>query len=319
MAESYIETIINNFRKQVILDEYKKISQGENLNKSVEKYGELLSNIKFVSNKLQTLYDEFIQLVKTKNDTSAELVQKVLYIQLENSKTIIDNQWLLATNNLRNELRSCLGGLVKENFDLLAKKPDAFDEVFKFLDKLLTKFYDVLLETDFELVLGIVWTELITILKISVDKSIAGNQDVSLFSNLLKQFKELEMMFDKAELDAEEVARLDELRANLQMYGCSSVQLVYSYYATMFAYQAQCEPMNLGVLTVKAEFNENCLEVQVLNGRDLAPHPSKVGQKPDTYVETQLYFDLPDVEMKSIKTKVQEKTQFPLYDETFKM
>lgn len=123
--------------------------------------------------------------------------------------------------------------------------------------------------------------------------------------------------FDEA--PTTEDTKVQFIRRQIHLYGSPCEELIHSYYVeVMKEYPAKCQ-RKFGILTVAAEFHDNGLRLSVLNGRDLQPHPSKVGKKPDTYVEIQFIFNKVGVHIKSLKTKTQNKNEFPLYDEAFTM
>lgn len=316
----YVNTLKQRFDIQTQQNhDTQTLLKREDFLNDIDRYGEFFCNVRYIYSELENLANEFIQFSVIKDKTVTQSIEKFCNKSIETTKKIIEEQRESLVLTLRNNLRKCIGSKVKEHLESLIKNSSAFDSLFEFLDTTLTKFYDGVEGADFDLIQNIIYTELIIIIKFSVDKAIAENLDSNLFSNLSNVLDELKTMFSTTELDSENSARLVELRQNLQIYGCTSSQLIHSYFTTMIEYQSDCAEMKLGVLTVKADLHEDCLELMVLNGRDIKPHSSKIGQKPDTYVEVQLIFSQPNVEMKSVKTKVQEKNHFPLYDELFKL
>lgn len=122
-------------------------------------------------------------------------------------------------------------------------------------------------------------------------------------------------------MDESTQQRLASADNQVKLLGSPSETLIHAYFAELHCNYAAEQKSSHGILTVKAELalEVGHLRISVLNGRDLQPHPTKMGKLPDTYVEVQPVFSQPSAtgRIKSLKTKTQYKNAFPLYDETF--
>lgn len=141
-----------------------------------------------------------------------------------------------------------------------------------------------------------------------------------LFAALCESFSEA------SGVDESLAAKIQNIQTQLRLFGSPAEELIHEYFAKLCStsrdnqeQSSNSSSSSLGVLTVSAELlvDSQQLKVSILNGRDLKPHPSKVGKPPDTYVEVQLVAK--QLRVKNQKTKTQNKNAFPLYDETFTM
>lgn len=176
LALCYVDTLLAALDAPPSADQSKKSSKNDEFISSIERRGEFLCNANFIFEKLTVLCDEFFKLAHSKDEAAAELILKFCRSHIETTQLTIKDRADTAVDNLKRDLRSCLGAIIKEQLPQFAKKQNAFDELFAFLDQILTNFFDAMLESDFDVVLGIVWTELITILKFSVDKAITVSE-----------------------------------------------------------------------------------------------------------------------------------------------
>lgn len=152
---------------------------------------------------------------------------------------------------------------------------------------------------------------------------------------MVKSFKGTQSNKDKASSDKE---TLEEIFNLLELHGYETSDLIHQYYLEQVKQQDNIPDSRFGQLTVRCWFEENNLvvsvdirssdsikfhskystfQIDVMNARNLAPMDSNGSCDP--FVRIQLIPEEKFGNVTKIKTKSQDKTLFPLFDEKFSM
>ncbi|KAG8239006.1 hypothetical protein J437_LFUL005063, partial [Ladona fulva] len=113
--------------------------------------------------------------------------------------------------------------------------------------------------------------------------------------------------------------KISRMESLLSLHGMETNDLIHQYHLERLGEQLQLEAggqsSSHGLLTVRLQFVEDLLRVEVMNARNLRPMDSNGSCDP--YVKVHL---LPEDKFSGItkpRTKTHKKNLFPLFDETF--
>lgn len=115
--------------------------------------------------------------------------------------------------------------------------------------------------------------------------------------------------------EAEEDELLAKLRWLVQLHGTDTDDLIHRYRMERMNKEPLSSDQELGSLSVRAVFIGDSLRIDVLNARHLSPMDSNGSSDP--YVKIQLLPARHFAAAAVWKTKVQKRTLFPLFDESF--
>jgi len=114
--------------------------------------------------------------------------------------------------------------------------------------------------------------------------------------------------------DKETLEHIDRL---LELHGYETADLIHQYYKERYNIQKNMIDSPFGLLTVQCYFQKNMLEIEIMNAKHLLPMDSDGSCDP--FVRIHFYPDDKFLNAAQPKTKVHQKTLFPLFDEKFSM
>lgn len=153
---------------------------------------------------------------------------------------------------------------------------------------------------------------------------------------MVKSFKGTQCNKDKVSSDKE---TLEEIFNLLELHGYETCDLIHQYYLERVKHQENAPESQYGQLTVRCWFEDNNLmvilafefvvwghrvscndsfQIDVMNARNLVPMDSNGSCDPFVRIHLIPEEKFGNVTTK-IKTKAQDKTLFPLFDEKFSM
>lgn len=122
--------------------------------------------------------------------------------------------------------------------------------------------------------------------------------------------------FKKSEeyIDCDSLKRTEQI---LRINGLETADLIHYVHTNLTKEFNELKDSPYGEVTVRAKLEGNLLKIEIINARNLIPMDSN--GLCDSFVRVHL---LPEHKFSGIdkpKTKTHNKSQFPLYDETFSM
>ncbi|GLH12149.1 Synaptotagmin 1 [Gryllus bimaculatus] len=108
---------------------------------------------------------------------------------------------------------------------------------------------------------------------------------------------------------------LHEIEDLLSLHSMETWQLIHRFHLERLAEQKAMETACWGLITIKAQFVEDLLRIQILNARNL--HPKDSNGSCDPYVKVYLLPTEKFIGAPKPRTKTHKKNLFPLFDETF--
>jgi BAI1-associated protein 3 len=169
--------------------------------------------------------------------------------------------------------------------------------------------------------LDCIWEEIASILYDLVHTSLEKRRPPAFYANLRST---LQVMVDNFKCqntsepvkssDKEALEKIDRL---LEIHSLETTDLITMYYKDRYTMQRDMSDTPYGILTIQCYFQRNALEIEVMNAKHLLPMNSD--GTCDPFVRIHFHPEDKFIGISQPKTKVHQKTLFPLFDEKFNM
>ncbi|KAL6446334.1 hypothetical protein ACFW04_001140 [Cataglyphis niger] len=277
-----------------------------------------------------------------KTQEEADRCRQTLQLIIDNATDTVKNKIIDLLEVVANKMAPAMSRYLMEGAELIDTTSNAMDRLLQYLDSNLTILHDNLNEDNFNRVLLVIWEIMSETLYKLVNTNLEKRRPPAFYSNLHRTLHTLIRFFN---LDADETANvqvLEKIERLLKLHGLETAELIHRYHQERLEEQKEIEEPIYGLVTVKAYFIDNSLNIQILNARNLRCMDSngdfigklstlerklhskskqrlKEGKtsKCDSYIKIRLLPDEKFADIKAPKTHVQKETLFPLFDETF--
>lgn len=197
----------------------------------------------------------------------------------------------------------------------------AMDRFLAFIDSSLEILFNELNDKYFMRIIGIIWDILSSLMLELVNTNLEKGRPPSFYSFLRETLHVCVEIFQNSNgdlavssIDQEKLEKLDRL---MELHGRATVDLIHQYYNERYELQNAMNESSYGCISVQCCFKQNVLEIEIMSARNL--HPMDSNGLCDPYVTIHFYPEHPSIDNSQLKTKVHEKTLFPLFDEKFSM
>ncbi|KAL7300180.1 hypothetical protein TKK_0007025 [Trichogramma kaykai] len=282
-----------------------------------------LNNIEYVRTSIEPLtkdlgFESVIEaLAETKSQIEAERCQQTLELIIDNAKDTVRNKIITMQETVAKRMAPAMARYLMEGAEH-QQQPDAnssnsMDRLMEYLDSNLITLHDNLSEDNFQRILMVIWEVMAEVLNQLVNSNLRRKRPPAFYSNLHQTLNNLIQFFNLGADELANVQVLERIEKTLGLYGLETGELILRYYQDRLAVQSAMQDEPYGLLTVKAYFFNDLLNLQILNARNLRA----IDKKCDTYVKIRLLPEDVFIGMKTFKTNVRKETQFPLYEESF--
>ncbi|XP_044586415.1 protein unc-13 homolog 4B isoform X2 [Cotesia glomerata] len=260
------------------------------------------------------LQDIIDSLSENKTQQEADRCRQTLELLINNTMDTVKNKIIELLEVVANKMQPAMSRYLMEGAELIDTTSNAMDRLLQYLDTNITVLHDNLNEDNFERVLLVIWEIMSETLYKLVYANLEKRRPPSFYSNLNRTLHTLIRFFNLGADETSNVKILEKIERLLSLHGLETADLIHRYYLERAQQQKDIEETSHGMLTVRAQFISNLLNVQILNARNLRPMDSN--GKCDSYVKIRLLPEEKFCEVKLPKTHVQKETLFPLFDET---
>jgi hypothetical protein len=191
----------------------------------------------------------------------------------------------------------------------------------KHIKDMLNILHDELAHHEFGVAKSILWRDILEMFSEVTQTSINEKMPQDYFINLIKIFISLKHAFqytkDASENNTGINKKAEKIGKLLEYYALDTLQLIHRYYKDRYDIQQQASenlPNPHSFLTVKCAFDGLKLRIEILNAYELITNV-----KCDSYVKVHIIPERSCLIHQNFKTKVQQNTHCPLYDEVFKI
>ncbi|KAK0167889.1 hypothetical protein PV327_001744 [Microctonus hyperodae] len=252
-------------------------------------------------------------LGENKTEQEAERCRRTLQLIIDNAADTVKNKIIELLQVVANKMQPAMSRYLMEGAELIDTTSNAMDRLLQYLDSNITTLHDNLNDDNFERVLLVIWEIMSETLYKLVDNNLEKRRPPSFYANLHRTLHTLIRFFNLGADETSNVQVMEKIERLLNLHGLETAELIHRYNLERVEEQEKYEDPLYGILTVRAQFNDNSLTIQILNARNLRPMDSN--GKCDSYVKVRLLPEDKFFEVKLPKTHVQKETLFPLFDE----
>ncbi|KAF5278655.1 hypothetical protein FQA39_LY00697 [Lamprigera yunnana] len=279
-----------------------------------------INNIDYVCQSLKPFTEELklksiIQLLaEVRNQLEAERCNSTLQNVLENSLDTIQNKIIELLETVATKMNPAMRKLLIEGAELLNQDSNSIDKIMRYLDNNLATLYGELNEDNFNRILEIIWSHLGKILYELIHSNIERRRPPAFFANLRATLQLMVKSFKQSEesSDCQTLAKIERL---LKINGLETNDLIHQVHLDRYCEQDSITSTLYGEISVRLQFINNDLIVEVINGRNLLAMDSN-GYS-DSFVRINLLPEEKFTQIHKPKTQTHNKNLFPLYDEIF--
>ncbi|XP_067210437.1 protein unc-13 homolog 4B isoform X4 [Linepithema humile] len=277
-----------------------------------------------------------------KTHEEADRCRQTLQLIIDNAADTVKNKIIELLEVVAYKMAPVMSRYLIEGAELIDTTSNAMDRLLQYLDSNLTTLHDNLNEDNFKRVLLVIWEIMSQTLYELVNTNLERRRPPAFYSNLHRTLHTLIRFFNLGADETSNVQVLEKIESLLKLHGLETAELIHCYHQERLEEQKELEEPICGLITVKAYFIDNSLNIQILNARNLRCTDSngdfigklstlerklhskskqrlKEGKtsRCDSYVKIRLLPEEKFAEIKAPKTHVQKETLFPLFDETF--
>jgi len=282
-----------------------------------------INNIDYVQQSIQAFVGELgmeeivTSLANFRSQTAADHCQRTLQLVIVNAVDTVGNKILELLEKVAEKMAPAMRRFLLEGAELLRQENNCMDRLMKYLDDNLLTLHSHLNTDNFNRIVAIIWENLSHTMYDLVESNLERKRPPSFFLNLHETLKILVGFFKQGEEenDTNNPAILQQIEHLLLLHGMETWELIHQYHLERQEEQTAMEVGNRGLLTVRVQFVEDLLRIEILNARNL--HPMDTSGLCDPYVKVHL---LPEEKFTTVtkpRTKTHKKTLFPLFDENF--
>ncbi|KAK7866889.1 hypothetical protein R5R35_006049 [Gryllus longicercus] len=257
------------------------------------------------------------ELANFRSSTAAEHCRQTLQLVIDNTVETVGNKIVDLLETVAQKMTPAINRFLLEGAELLHQDNNHVDRLMKYLDDNLIILHSDLNSENFGRILSLIWENLSKILCKAVENSLEQRRPPSYFTNLQETLKILVGFFRQGEehSSACNTEALHEIEDLLSLHSMETWQLIHRFHLERLAEQKAMETACWGLITIKAQFVEDLLRIQILNARNL--HPKDSNGSCDPYVKVYLLPTEKFIGAPKPRTKTHKKNLFPLFDETF--
>lgn len=241
---------------------------------------------------------------------------------IENAIDTEKNKILELIEILAKKMNPAMRRFLTEGAELFDQDSNAMDRLMMYMEDSLKTLHIELNDDNFQRVLDAIWMEISCILYDLVQSSLDKRRPPSFFSNLRSTLQVMVENFKcqnngERSIQTSDKETLEAIDKLLELHGYETADLIHQYYKERYTIQKTMTDAPCGLLTVQTFFQKNTLEIEILNAKNLVPMDSDGSCDP--FVRIHFYPEDKFLNASQPKTKVHQKTLFPLFDEKFSM
>ncbi|CAH1967098.1 unnamed protein product [Acanthoscelides obtectus] len=250
-----------------------------------------------------------------KSPVEAQRCQHTLDNVIANAIDTVRNKIIELLETVVNKMAPAMKRLLIEGAELGDQDSNSCDRLMMYVDNNLGTLHRELNEENFSRTLEVVWEMLNGTLGEIIQSNIEKRRPPAFFANLRKTLKLMTGSFknpQNCDNDCDELRRTEQI---LRLNGLETAELIHEVHLELAKEFEKVKDSQLGEISIKTKFEENTLTIEVMNARNLLPMDSN--GTCDAFVRIHLLPEAKFTNIEKPKTKTHNRTQFPLFDETF--
>ncbi|XP_013138125.1 PREDICTED: BAI1-associated protein 3 isoform X2 [Papilio polytes] len=280
-----------------------------------------INNIDYVRQSLRPFVhelgmDDIINtMCEARSPLEAQRCKETLQNVIENAIDTVKNKIVELLEVMVKKMMPSITRFLIEGAELLHQNCSSMDRVLRYLEANLDTLYQHLNNENFSRTLDIVWEQLGEVLYELVQANLEKRRPPSFFSNLHECLKIMVRSFRQDNKEVYTSETLKRVEYLLKIHSMETRELIHQYHLERWQEQQAITEPKMGILTVRAQFIEDNLKIEIMNARNLMPTDSN--GLCDSYVRVTLLPEDTFANVTKPKTQTHSKNLFPLYDEMF--
>ncbi|EDW84880.2 uncharacterized protein Dwil_GK12905, isoform B [Drosophila willistoni] len=259
--------------------------------------------------------DVIRKLGEYRTNLEAERCASTIKAVIDNALDTERNQIVELIDNVTRKMAPPIKRFLAEGAEVIHKDSNSMDRLMMYLEGSLTTLYDTLNEVNFNRILDGIWTQLSIIMYDLIQSNLDKRRPPAFFQNLRQTLQTMISCFKMGNVITSDVQTLTAIETTLDLHALETSDLIHQYYIERFGYQKEQSDSSYGQLTITAQLTETGLMLNILNARNLLPMDTNGSV--DSFVKATFMPTSRFNAVTAIKTSVQSKTCFPLFDENF--
>ncbi|XP_069677867.1 protein unc-13 homolog 4B-like [Periplaneta americana] len=311
------------FYADKVIGKVERICESESLHKRrfevTKEWCIAIKDINYVQESIKTTVLEFgleeliSSLVSAGKCSSSEICKQTMHLMLESGINIVSKKVREMLQRASEKMIPTINKLLLE----VDSGSSTVDQLMEYLDTSLCTLNSQLSSENFEYILAIIWKNVSNLLCVYMERNMRVQREPSFYK---KQQEILNIIVDffmqgNESIVASNLSLLKKMDHMLHLHGMETQELIHQYYLEKQEEQKAMETALYGLLTVRLQFAENMLRIEIMNARNLQPLHNKDSCNP--YVTVSL---LPEERFTGTKTfvsKTHKKVLYALFEETF--
>nr|CAD7201566.1 unnamed protein product [Timema douglasi] len=242
-----------------------------------------INNIEYVRQSIVPFVNELgmeeivTSLGDYRTQNAADHCRKTLQLVIDNAVETVGNKILELLETVAEKMTPSINRFLMEGAELLNQDCNTVDRLMKYLDDNLVTLHSQLNVDNFDRILAIIWEKLSLVMYALVESNLEKRRPPSFFANLSETLKVLVSFFRQGD---ESVSRewnnevLQKMEHLLLVHGLETSELIHQYFKERLMAQRDLETPSLGILTIRLQFVEDILRVEIMNARNIRPMDS---------------------------------------------
>ncbi|KAL9892595.1 protein unc-13 homolog 4B isoform X1 [Glossina fuscipes] len=259
--------------------------------------------------------DVIKRLGEFRSNLEAERCEITIRNVIENALDTERNQILELLEIVARKMAPPIRRFLAEGAEVLHEDSNSMERLMMYLENSLRTLYNTLNEVNFARILDAIWAELSVIMYDLIQSNLDKRRPPAFFQNLRQTLHVMISCFKTGNMVTSDIEVLTEIERILDLHAFETADLIHQYYLERLGHQKEINKSEYGQLTIRANFNETDLKLEIMNARNLVPMDTNGSC--DSFVKAHFLPSNRFLGVSAVKTAVQSKTRFPLYDEQF--
>ncbi|XP_076251022.1 C2 and C2B_Munc13-like domain-containing protein staccato isoform X3 [Rhynchophorus ferrugineus] len=254
------------------------------------------------------------QIGETKGPLDADRCKNTLENVISNAIDTVRNKIIELLEIVVNKMGPSMKRLLIEGAELCNQDSNSVDRLMMYVDNNLSTLHRELNSENFNRILQILWDQLSEILNDIIQNNLEKRRPPSFFANLHTTLNIMLGSFKNPD-DCSSCDALQRTEQILKINGLETADLIHQAYLELANLFEKSRETKYGELSFRCKFQNDSLIIEIMNARDLLVMDSN--GTTDSFVRIHLLPEHKFIGVEKPKTKTQNKTLFPLFDETF--
>lgn len=208
-------------------------------------------------------------LGESKTQQEADRCRQTLQLIIDNATDTVKNKIIELLEVVANKMQPAMSRYLMEGAELIDTTSNAMDRLLQYLDSNISILHDNLNEDNFDRVLLVIWEIMSETLYKLVNTNLEKRRPPSFYSNLHRTLHTFIRFFNLGADETANVQVLQKIERLLNLHGLETAELIHRYTLERVKEQNNIDESVHGMLTVRAQFVNNSLNIQILNARNL--------------------------------------------------